>query len=245
MLKIAILDDDNIALNISKGVATSYLEEKKYQYSLLTFSSSLNFLASAKEEHYDLVLLDIDMPEMNGIEVARRIKDISFDTSIIFLSEKENLVFECFEVHPFGFIRKSKLYDDFSKVLNSFFEQFFAYQDDKDILTIKTSTVIYSFKINEIVYIEGNRNYQTIYKKNGESTSLRILMKDLEEALNDKGFIRIQKGFIVNSSFIQRIETKEVILINKLKLPLSPKLKDEVIKKYLSLTRNANNLFID
>lgn len=245
MLKIAILDDDNIALNISKGVAISYLDEKKYQYSLLTFSSSLNFLASAKEEHYDLILLDIDMPEMDGIEVARRIKDISFDTTIIFLSEKENLVFECFEVHPFGFIRKSKLYEDFSKVLDSFFEQLFAYQDDKDILTIKTSTIIYSFKVNEIVYIEGNRNYQTIHKKNGEATSLRVLMKDLERALNEKGFIRIQKGFIVNSLYIQRIETKDVVLINKVKLPLSPKLKDEVIKKYLSLTRNANNLFID
>lgn len=244
MLKVAILDDDAIALNISKGVAESFFEKRGVSYSVQCFSSSLTFLSTIKEETFNLVLLDIDMPEKDGISVAKEVKDLSFDTAVIFLSEKENLVFDCFAVHPFGFIRKSKMYDDFFKVMNLFVDKLNSDHSNEEKITFKTNTTISTFKINDIVYIEGNRNYQSIHKRDGEVVNIRVRMRDLEEALSRKGFIRIQKGFLVNHIYIQRIESREVILLNKISLPLSPKFKEEVLKTYLEMTRGEDSLFI-
>ena len=93
MLKIAILDDDKTALMISTSAVEAFLKEKNAEYRLFSFSNPLNFLASAKEEKFDLSFLDIDMPEMNGLSVANELATISKYGQIIFLSQREDLVF--------------------------------------------------------------------------------------------------------------------------------------------------------
>ena len=91
MLKIALLDDDKTALLISKGAIESFFQEKNIAISLDAFSSPVNFLAMAKEENYRLVFLDIDMPELNGLEVGEQVKAINPQTDIIYLSQREDL----------------------------------------------------------------------------------------------------------------------------------------------------------
>ena len=86
MIKIAILDDDKTALMISTATVEAFLKEKNAEYKLFSFSNPLNFLASAKEEKFDLSFLDIDMPEMNGLEVANELAGIVKNGQIIFLS---------------------------------------------------------------------------------------------------------------------------------------------------------------
>ena len=120
MLKIALLDDDKTALLISKGAIESFFQEKNIAISLDAFSNPLNFLAMAKEENYRLVFLDIDMPELNGLEVGEQVKNINPQTDIIYLSQREDLVFDTLKLHPFGFIRKSKIIQDFASVLELF-----------------------------------------------------------------------------------------------------------------------------
>lgn len=110
MIKVAILDDDKTALMISTSAVEAFLKEKNAEYRLFSFSNPLNFLASAKEEKFDLSFLDIDMPEMNGLEVANQLTEIAKTGQIIFLSQREDLVFECLKFHPFVlFVNPSSL----------------------------------------------------------------------------------------------------------------------------------------
>ena len=198
MLRIALLDDDKTALLISKGAIESFFQEKNIAISLDAFSSPLNFLAMAKEENYRLVFLDIDMPELNGLQVGEQVKNINSQTDIIYLSQREDLVFDTLKLHPFGFIRKSKIIQDFANVLELFVNTSLNANAESKKITISSKTETMSADIDSIMYIEGNRNYQTFYLKDGTNFDARVLMGDLESKLKEHGFIRVHKGYLVN-----------------------------------------------
>ena len=109
MIRIAIIDDEQPALLISESTISSYFQTKGHEAKIDAFQNPLSFLANEKEEAYDLVFLDIDMPQRNGIDVAKEIVNIKKDTTLIFLSQREDLVFDTLPLHPFGFIRKSRI----------------------------------------------------------------------------------------------------------------------------------------
>ena len=243
MLKIALLDDDKTALLISKGAIESFFQEKNIPISLGVFSSPLTFLAMAKEENYRLVFLDIDMPELNGLEVGKEVKEINPQTDIIYLSQREDLVFDTLTLHPFGFIRKSKIIQDFANVLELFVNTALNSQSDNKKITFSTKTETMSADIDTIMYIEGNRNYQTFYLKDGSSFDARVLMGDLETKLKEHGFIRIHKGYLVNYVFIRQIGVNEVSLTNNKVLPMSSKRKEDIMEEYLAITRKNKSVY--
>ena len=244
MVKIAILDDDKTALMISTSAVEAFLKEKNAEYKLFSFSNPLNFLASAKEEKFDLSFLDIDMPEMNGLDVANQLSDIVKNGQIIFLSQREDLVFECLKFHPFGFIRKSKLIDDFSLMMNQYYQTISNVESDETKIDIIDKTRTFSFKLKEIVYIEGDRNYQKVVLKDKSSQNIRVAMGSLEEKLKEHGFIRIHKGYLLNYLFIRSIEGEEVYLTTGVSLPMAKKRKDEIMKQYLAISRKNSAVII-
>ena len=244
MLKISILDDNKTALMISAGAVEAFLKEKSVEYKLFSFSNPLNFLASAKEEKFDLSFLDIDMPEMNGLEVANQLSEINKSGQIIFLSQREDLVFECLKFHPFGFIRKSKLIDDFSLMMNQYYQTIANTESDDAKIDFIDKTKTVSFKLKEIVYIEGDRNYQKVVLRDKTSQNIRVQMGSLEEKLKEHGFIRIHKGYLLNYLYIRSIEGEEVYLTTGVSLPLAKKRKDEIMKQYLAISRKNSAIII-
>ena len=244
MLKIALLDDDKTALLISKGAIESFFQEKNIAISLDAFSSPVNFLAMAKEENYRLVFLDIDMPELNGLEVGEQVKAINPQTDIIYLSQREDLVFDTLKLHPFGFIRKSKIIQDFANVLELFVNTALNTNSENKKITISSKTETISADIDTIMYIEGNRNYQTFYLKDGSTFDARVLMGDLEIKLKEHGFIRVHKGYLVNFLFIRTIGVNEVTLTNNKILPMSSKRKDSIMEEYLAITRKNKSVYL-
>ena len=244
MLKIAILDDDKTALMISSSAVEAFLKEKNAEYQLFAFSNPLNFIASAKEERFDLSFLDIDMPEMNGLEVANQLTEIAKNGQIIFLSQREDLVFECLKFHPFGFIRKSKLIDDFSLMMNQFYQTISNAESDDTKIDIIDKTRTISFKLKEIVYIEGDRNYQKVVLKDKTSQNIRVPLGSLEEKLREHGFIRIHKGYLLNYLYIRSIASDEVYLTTGISLPMSKKRREEIMKQYMALSRKNSAVII-
>ena len=244
MLKVAILDDNQTALMISTSAVEAFLKEKNAEYKLFSFSNPLNFLASAKEEKFDLSFLDIDMPEMNGLEVADQLSEIAKNGQIIFLSQREDLVFECLKFHPFGFIRKSKLIDDFSLMMNQWYQTVSNTESDDTKIDFVDKTKTISFKIKEIVYIEGDRNYQKVVLKDKSSQNIRVVMGQLEDKLREHGFIRIHKGYLLNYLYIRSIANDEVILTTGISLPMSKKRREEIMKQYMTISRKNSAVII-
>lgn len=244
MFRIAIIDDDKAALSIVSSAVDTFFKEKNIEYNITSFYNPLNYLATIKEENFNLIFLDIDMPEKNGLSVAEETLSINKNTHIIFLSQREDLVFECLAIHPFGFIRKSNLINDFTLMMNQFYNYYLSNNEGGNKIEFVEKNRTVSFKINEIVYISSDRNYQDIVTKDNKIETIRIPLSTLENKLKDDGFIRVHKCYIVNQSYIRIISNEEIKLTNDVTIPLSKKRRDEVIKEYLAYSRKNNSMII-
>ena len=181
MFRIAIIDDDKAALSIVSSAVDTFFKEKNIEYNITSFYNPLNYLATIKEENFNLIFLDIDMPEKNGLSVAEETLSINKNTHIIFLSQREDLVFECLAIHPFGFIRKSNLINDFTLMMNQFYNYYLSNNEGGNKIEFVEKNRTVSFKINEIVYIYSDRNYQDIVTKDNKIETIRITLSTLED----------------------------------------------------------------
>lgn len=242
MYNIAILDDNELALDVFKDEVSSFFKNKAFHSDVYIFTSPLNFLAAAKEKIFELVFLDIGMPLKNGIDVGKELVAQYPNINLIFLSSREDLVFDCFALHPFGFIRKSKFKQDFASVMEQYNASILSLVNNDERIDFVRKNSVTSYKVNEIVYIEGFRNYQELHLKNGNKELIRISMNELEIKLKPSGFIRTQKGFLVNYLFIRTISNNEIVLLNGDSLPISKKRREDILKEYLNISRNKNLL---
>ena len=244
MFKIAIIDDDQAALSIVSSAVESFFNKKNIEFKINSFPNPINYLATIKEEPFNLIFLDIDMPEKNGLDVAKATLNIAKDTQIIFLSQREDLVFECLAVHPFGFIRKSNLINDFSLMMNQYYDLYLTNEnDDMSIKFIEKNKTL-SFKVNDIAYISSDRNYQDIVLGDKRIETVRVPFSTLEGTLKDHGFIRIHKCYMVNYLYIRSIHNDEVVLTNGVVIPLSKKRKEDIMRQYLAYSRSKNMMII-
>ena len=240
MLKIAMLDDERLSLDLFAGAFKQAFIQRGEQTEIFAFVSAKVFLSTLSDTQYDLVCLDINMDEMTGIEVAHKLREVDSHVPLAFVSANEDRVFECFDYHPIGFIRKSNFLDDAISFIDHYLNVVLPKRKTKNTLMVKVHGDATFIDVDNINYIEGSHNYQTFYFLDGSPcVKVRELISDLEKRLFDYGFIRVHKGFIVNSSEMYRIGSAEIVLKNGEKIPLSHQRRDEVLKRYLELTKDT------
>ncbi|MFA6861578.1 MAG: LytTR family DNA-binding domain-containing protein [Bacilli bacterium] len=233
-LKIVLLDDDVNSIDILYGAVLSTFVNKNQECEAKKATNRNDFLLLLDSFNPDLLLLDIDMPDGDGIELAKYIQTKGNKAAIIFVSSREDRVFDSFNVHPFGFVRKSNFAKDFSTVVDSFLLQFTKNGDKSYKLIIQCGASSFTISTKELIYIEGQAKYQMLYlEKDKEPIRVRLTMDYFENKLNNKGFIRVHKGFLVNIAFIRVINDDAVILTDGRNLLISKRKVVEIRKEYL------------
>ncbi len=234
-LRIALCDDDEHALPIIAGAVESIFLSHGVQTEIVRFLSGESLLRSLEETHYNLLLLDIEMPGMDGIALGRKIRARKNDTKIIYVSEAESRVFESFLVQPLGFVRKSNFLNDISAVVE-LYRKTVEQEKAGDYLDFTTRSGILTLKSRHIRYIECNRNYQLLYAEGkNEPIEIKMTMDKLEQIAQPYGFIRIHKGYLVNYQHIQHLSSTVASLRDGTELPIGRSKAPEVKMKYLSL----------
>ncbi len=234
-IKIALCDDDAKALPVIAGAAESAFQEKGIYTDVRRFNSGRALLQAMEQTRFHIVLLDIEMPGMDGIAVGKRLRELGDGTHIVYVSEAESRVFESFLVQPLGFVRKSNFLNDIAAVVELYVKT--CSQDERgDYLEFQTRSGLLTLKSRQIRYIEGSRNYQLLYLEGQkEPTEVKMTMDKLEEATRTHSFIRIHKGYLVNYRCIQRISASAVTLLDGTQLPIGRSKAAEVKSKYLSI----------
>ncbi len=212
-MKIAVVDDEKIFIKSFFERLEKYIQNGIDE--LYMFDNSLKFLNS--DTIYDLVFLDIDMPGIEGITVAKN--RINTGEKIVFVSNVESLVFRAYNAtSAIGFIRKSHLEDD----LRDVFRMLESLKKDTRYITVKRGANLINISCRDIYYFEKQVNDVIIHTVNGQ-TIYRQTIKELEKQLLDYGFIKSHEGYLVNIDYIYSIGTSEIILTNKVKIPISRK----------------------
>ncbi len=234
-IKIALCDDDARALPVIAGAAESAFHAQGIQTEIYRFSSGAELLQAMERTHFNLLLLDIEMPGMDGIAVGKRLRAREDETKIVYVSEAETRVFESFQVQPLGFVRKSNFLNDIAAVVELYVKTS-SQEQAGDYLELSTRSGLLTLKSKQVRYIEGSRNYQLLYMDGKKAPmEVKMTMERLEQMTEPFGFIRVHKGYLVNFLFIQRVSTGEVTLIDGTQIPIGRSKAGEVKVKYLNL----------
>lgn len=243
-IRIAVCDDSRIAVDTASAAAESILREAGLRADTARFTKPAELLRHCEREVVELVLLDIEMPGLDGIELGRALKAREPAPEIIYISNREDKVFAALHIHPFGFVRKGRFMKDMEDVLSSYAAQRKKRRREKKIV-VSTPDGQTGVALASIRYFEGSGTYQRMFL-DGRDQPIRISsrMKLLEEELAPEGFLRIHKGYMVNHAYIANIRTGEVILDDGTVLPIRRGGTQEIRSAYLALQReNGTMLF--
>jgi len=233
MYQAAIVEDNEKILQYLKESLTKSFEKKQVHVAFDTFTSGLRFLEMFEGHyHYDAIFLDIEMPEIDGIELCKKIKSIAPNSLVVFISSKAELVFQTFEVQPFRFIRKEFYQESLSSLTDSIVRKWTEERSHLLHLEEPRSGDLYSFCVSNILYIEAQRKDCLIVTTEGECT-FRCKLMELESKLSDQYFIKIHRSYLVNCKHIFCIGKNCVKLTNGLELPLSRGKTEEIKQLFL------------
>jgi DNA-binding LytR/AlgR family response regulator len=203
-----IVDDDRLSRRILEEFIgkTEGLSLKK---SFSDAVEAINFLRG--EEEIDLIFLDIEMPEMSGIEFLNSLRS---QPQIVIFSSKEKYALNAFEYDVTDYLLKPVSYSRFIKAVDKSaarFERNKLSTMGKEEIFIKKNSTLVRLKYNDILWVEALENY-VIINTYREKFTIHFTMKAIEQKLPTSKFTRVHRSFIVNTGSIEVIEDNSVII---------------------------------
>lgn len=208
-MKVAVVDDDVHFLKLFTKYLDEYLPKYFDTYDLCCISS--DYYKNLILNDYDIIFIDIDLRNDKGIDIVFAMKKYYSSCIFIFVSSKNDMVFDALSVQPFQFIRKSNLLEDLLltlSLLNNF------YKEHAQLITLDFHGRKTSIKIIDIIYIQSDVHEISIITKN-DCYIYRSTLKNILSIIDNKSLIQIQKSLVINFDYVKEVtETNDVILKN-------------------------------
>lgn len=178
----------------------------------------------------DLVLLDISMGGMTGMDCAKQLRDEGFSGEFIFITSMENYALEGYKVHAFSFLTKPLVYEELSTALTDLSAKLSA--SAPAVLPVETSSGTKILKINDILYAEVFRRETSFALKNGNKVVSLIQLAAVEEQLSGKGFFRCHRSYLINMKHVENIAPPDITLTGGSVVPISKHRVKEFLSAY-------------
>ena len=205
MLTVAICDDNGQMLEFLEKEIDALLSANGIEHSISAFSSGKTFLEQHRISHFDVVFLDIKMPEMDGFEVAARMRDVFDKTYIIFVTNEDSLVYDSFDFQPFYFIPKASsemTRERLRHVVDKLTDHISAF---KKIVIPMPYGQKRSIDPADILFIRSSGNNVEYRLKDGEKIKIRRKLDEVMDELSPLLFLRPHKSYAVNMGSIDTI----------------------------------------
>ena len=189
------------------------------------YNSAITAMKDLREGHIQLLFLDIQMPELSGLEFA---KILPKETRCIFTTAFPQYAIESFRVSAIDYLLKPISFDDFQIAVNKAVAHFALSHHQQDrFFFIKSDYQLQRINFDEILYIEGQKDYVRIYLENGQKIMSLMNMKTLEDFLPRPEFMRIHRSFIAHVSKVDVIDRMRFVY-GDTHIPVSDSYKDAV-----------------
>ncbi|SKB83004.1 two component transcriptional regulator, LytTR family [Soonwooa buanensis] len=223
-IKTIIIDDEPLAVSLLE----KYVFETPNFELLSTFLNPIEAIEFIQNNDVDLVFLDIQMPELSGINFMKIVGD---KVKYILTTAYSEFAMEGYEHNVIDYLLKPITISRFQKGIEKAKERFASVQEsEKNYFFIKSSGQQYKILFDDILYIESIKDYVNVKTKNHEYIVLDTL-KSMEEKLPDSVFCRVHKSYILNLNQIKSVDSKSVLLISDTEIPVGESFKVNFLKK--------------
>ena len=237
-LTCAIIDDEPLAISLLE----SYVNKTPFLCLAGKYNSAVNALPILSKEPVDLLLLDIQMPELSGMEFSRILEA---DTRIIFTTAFSQYALDSYKVNALDYLLKPISYPDFLKSANKALQWYELMRNNTmepavvppvqekneiESIFIKTEYKLMQIELRKILYIEGLKDYVKIFVEGEPHPILSLVsMKTMEDMLPANRFIRVHRSFIVQPEKIKVIERNRIVF-GKEYIPISDNYKQKFME---------------
>ena len=207
-MRIAIVEDDEAVRRQLRTYIDRYYGGDQKRYKLTEFEDG-DLILEKYTAAYDLIFLDIQMKRLDGLETARRLRELDEDVYLIFVTNLANYAIKGYSVNALDFVLKP---------VNELMLRTLLQRVDKKLsarassyVTLPTEKGMTRIDVREITYVETSNHQSVIHTDRGDF-SLRESMRNIEEMLKEQPFFRCNNCYLVNLARVERIEKSEVIV---------------------------------
>lgn len=223
MQKIIILEDEEEDRNRLLNYLNRYQEEQKTSFSIQAFSEPISFLSSYRG-HADIVFFDIEMPHLNGMEAAKKLREVDKDVLLVFITNLASYAIQGYSVQATDFLLKPVSYPVFSMMMDKLLA-LLAKRKNHEIL-VKTQDKVVTLSSDDIEYLEISNHYVIFHTEEGDLSVFGSL-KEYAASL-PKDFVFCHSSYLVNLRYVKAVEGN-VVLVAKDRLEISKKRKKEFL----------------
>lgn len=225
IINCAIIDDEPLAASLLE----SYVKKTPYLTLEGTYNSAITAMRDLREDPVQLLFLDIQMPELSGVEFA---KILPKETRVIFTTAFNQYAIEGYKVNALDYLLKPISYQDFLLSTDKAMEWFSSqnkqnlYNEDR-FMFVKSDYKLIRVCLDDVMYVEGLKDYVRIYLRSGEKIMSLMSMKKLEEYLPQPEFLRVHRSWIVHMPEVTTIDRFRIVF-GDLFIPISDNYKEQV-----------------
>lgn len=217
-LKIAVCDDDRTDQDYVIGFLRNWAEENNRIIEIRTFFSAEEFLFQyAEEKDFHILVLDIEMDKMNGVELAKKLREDNRDIQILFVTGFPDYIAEGYEVDALHYLMKPVTQEKIFAVLNKAIANLKTMENN--LLFLQVNGEMIKFITDNIFYVEVFSHSCILHTTEG-NVEIKISISELESKLGE-GFIRVHRSYLVNLEQIKKIAKTEIFLEDGSVVPLS------------------------
>ncbi|SQI05409.1 LytR/AlgR family response regulator transcription factor [Clostridium perfringens] len=242
MLNICLCDDDENVLEYYTNKINELSDKNNFMFTIETFTSgeSLIFELEDNPNRFNIIIADIIMKNINGIEATKILRRNGYNGIIIFLTSSKDFALDSFSVEPLNYILKNDDYDKFNNVFLKAAEQVNKISNKNLVVYYKRQKKI--INLDSIIYIESLNKKVILHKTSGDSEKINYIFKELYEKIKKHGFIRCHKSYIVNAKYVQTFNKIECKLQKGIVVPIGRKYSKDFRNDFLE--NEFNNIIL-
>ena len=231
-MRIAICDDDSTFTTKIRISMDEYFARKNLQADYYIFTSPKRLL-EFDISNIQALFLDIDMPELNGIELARQVRTKNHDLIIVFVTDFIEYAPYGYQVEAFRYLLKNRLDIELNLTLDEVVDKLYA---EQATIEVKIEGEPEKILLKDIVYIEGTGHRAVLIHTRGTTGPLECSGKlgCFELELKERGFLRLQRSYLANMNYIRRISGYKAILKDGSVLKVSDQGYRDIVDRFVS-----------
>lgn len=226
MLSIAVLDDEDMYIDRVCKITEECMEQMGMDYSICTYKNGRDVLGELRNGRcFDIYLLDMELPDINGLEVAKQIRRRFSEPILIYISHYVNYSIKAYEVNTYRYILKTELEDNLPRAYRAMAEVLEKRKKQDLFYMVEHYGQLEKIYYRDIYYLKKDKKYVDIVHKDGVS-SVRMSLGTMLEELQGEEFLMIDRSYVVNVNHVRSLKDDSVHMVNGEILPVSrPKLR--------------------